>query len=357
MAVRTAAIPRSRAAWGIALTAVLMLLISSVIVPSGSEAHAPYFPEENESIASAYVIDDIAKSYVLYSFLPAEAGHYYSFELEEGERLLLQILVPVKDAEEGFIPDVALMVPGGGDGDGLPAYVEVPTTHGHKVLNGSLPAEVDYEGFTATAYYVTIDFDETSEGFANESGTFYIAVFHPGGKEGAYSLVVGYQERFTALEWLTMPLSQLNIFDWQGTGALLVLLPIASVFGIGLAASARRLRSFEAGRAPRALAAAGGLSFIATGAVTATHMAIALADSGLSASAAITLVLILISLALGSYTLLLSLSMLPEAKLTRPKLVALALLALVSWNGYLAGPAMLLIAALWPGIQDWSPSA
>ncbi len=353
MAGRAAAIPRSRAAWGIALTAVFMLLISSVLVPSGSEAHAPYFPEENDSIASAYEIDDIAKSYVLYSFLPEESGHYYTFELEEGERLLLQILVPVKDAEEGFIPDVALMIPGGGDGGGLPAYVEVPPTHGHKVINGSLPAEVDYEGFTATAYYVTIDFDETSDGFANESGTFYIAVFHPGGEEGAYALVVGYQERFTALEWLTMPLSQLNIFDWQGTGLLPLLLPLALTFAIGLAATARRLTALgPVEGAPRALVLVGGLSFIATAAVTATHMAMALSVSGLSGSAAITLVLILISLALGSYTVLLSLDLLPGARPTRARLLALALLALVSWNGYIIGPALLLTSALWPRSGD-----
>jgi len=208
------------------------MLLALVTVPFSSEAHAPRFPSGNDSLSEAYGIDDASKSWVFYSHLDENEVRYYGLDLED-ERLLIQLLVPVKETEGSFLPEIVMIIPGWSDGGPFPATVELIRGYGHKVLGSSLPSKAEYEGITATAFHAIVDIDGMSDDFHEGASTFYLAIHEPAGGEGNYALVVGHEESFTAGELLLVPFSLLQIYLWQGSGLLSVVAPIDVTMAAG----------------------------------------------------------------------------------------------------------------------------
>lgn len=330
---------RVSSAFAMAFVVVLMMLLTSI--PSSSDGHAPHFPSSNNDLENPYEISDHAKSWVLYSSLAENGVGYYRVGLDTVDRLLLQILVPVSEGKRGFVPNIAIMIPGGTPGEPLPSFVNVPEGYGHEVVSGSLPSAIDYEGITATAFYTVVDFDEIVGEFADEKGAFIIAVYHPAGLHGDYALVMGYKEMFTLTEIVMVPLSLLQIYLWAGNGILAVAIPFALVAGFG---TIPLLRDRSKSLARKFIRIAGFL-FLATAAVVTVQMTIALSQSGWGSEALATIGLIFLSLALGALTIRFSVRDFNDALKTRALLMGLALVAVISWNGYLIGPLLLIAAA------------
>jgi hypothetical protein len=57
------------------------------MLPLPASAHVPLLAGENENISSAQHISDPGKSWAVYGSLEQSEAHYYSFDMEEGERM------------------------------------------------------------------------------------------------------------------------------------------------------------------------------------------------------------------------------------------------------------------------------
>ena len=332
------------------LPVLLFFSLILVFIPFGSEAHAPVFPSSNDSLASAHDIDDPSKSWVIYNHLDQHSVHYYRFQLQD-QRLLMQILVPVHEAEGGFQPNLVLMIPDYADGPSLPSYIAAPPGYGYEVLVATLPETVDYEGITATAFYVVIDFDESSSELYDGLGNFYVAVYDANGDAGNYAFVLGYKESFTLSELALVPFSFIGIYLWQGSGLFLLAMPLAIALlgGISLMFYLHRRGSLDL---PRALALTGGSLMIGTALLVTLQMLYALNLSGFSSHAVTTLLLVSMSAAAGILAVLQALSPRIGSRSWRALTSFAAILALVSWGGLIIGPAMVMVAALSASRKD-----
>ena len=211
----------------------LLVTILMVSIPFDSEGRSPVFSTSNDSLASSLFIGNPAESCAFYNHLEKDSAHYYHFELQN-QRLFMQILVPVPAGNSGFLPDLVLMIPDWTGGSPLPSYVELAPGYGYEVIKATLPVAVDYEGVTAMAFYVIINFDEISDELYEGRGEFYVVIYDSHGEAGNYAFVLGHDESSTAIEFLLAPFSLINIYLWQGSGPLSLIIPIFEDGGGGL---------------------------------------------------------------------------------------------------------------------------
>lgn len=325
------------------LSFTILMLVLLTIFPISVEAHAPKFPMGNEAADSAYVIDDVSKSSVIYNRLGYDSAHYYALKVDD-ERLLIQLLVPVYDFDRGFRPHIALMVPDWSEGAPLPSYVVVPDGFGYEVLETEVAENAEYEGFTATSFYVIVDFDELTTELYEGELTLLIAVFHSSGMSGNYAIVVGYEESFTSTELLMVPFDLLRIYQWQGSDMLLVMTPILLILLMG-AILMMTMRNNGELDLSAFLGISGGSLMIGTAATATVQMLIALSNSGLSTGIVITSLLVIMGLAGGASSILLNLQEIQTRK-KRIVVVFSALLGILSFNGLVLGPILVILSAL-----------
>ncbi len=320
---------------------VLVLLLSAGAV----SAHSPQIADGNTSPETALEIEDTVKSWAFYSHLHHGEALYFSFEIQEGERLLLDLIVPVKDGDEGFLPRMVMMAPGIADQGAIPSWVEVPEGYGYQVIDTSLPEEATYEGFTPSAFY---DLGRTDSP-APASGKYYVAIFAPAPQEGNVALVIGYGESFTAQEWLLIPFSLYTIYLWEGQESWEILSPmiVTVVLGSLLIAYFRKRRP-EGIDLQHSLLLLSGLLVIGTAASTLVQTIITVRDSHLGPEMMITVVLFLIPGLLGFLLLRAGWKVGPLTKGDRVKLVIIGVLAIFAWAGYLIGPVLAMVSALLP---------
>jgi hypothetical protein len=212
----------------IGLFSILLMASMVLVVAAPVEAHSPLFPQENHSIETAMVIDDPARSFAVYHELQMEEAAYYQFNMSAGDRIFVQVLVPVSPME-GFIPSLALLIPGTGINDELPSFVEVPAGYHSIASPGNPAAEGELEPFTPGPIFILAEIDAE----ATEDGIYY-AVVYSNDNGGNYAFVIGYLEGFTAEEILSLPLNLLTIYQWEGQQLWQALLPYILVFAIGL---------------------------------------------------------------------------------------------------------------------------
>ena len=320
----------------------ILILALLITMPGTADAHAPKFPAGNDTLENAYIIDDVSKSLVIYNRLDGGVD-YYRFTIND-ERLLLQILVPPEDLARGLRPHIVLMMPNWTEGGALPAEIDVPDGYGYEILTPTVTATPEYEGITATAFHVLIDFDEYTSEFHDGEGTFFIAVYDSSGVSGNYALVVGYEERFTLSELLWIPFDLIGIYQWQGSSLTLIVTPILLflMMGVILMSSMRNNDDLDLNAI---LGISGGSLMIGTASTVTIQMLIAVSNSGLSSGLFMTSLLIIMGLAGGASTILLTVER-GEIKRWRALLVFAAFLGLLSFNGLLLGPAMTLAAAI-----------
>jgi len=312
-------------------------------------AHVPTFGGDGRSLETAILVEEPAKSRVLYGQLPAGENKYYSFEVEKGERILLGLTIPVKDGAQGFFPDLILMGPGLENEGVPPANLEIPQGYGVKVFSEKLPEAPTYEGFSPSAFYSPIRVDLK----APENGTYYVVV-SSAKTAGNYGIVVGYEETFTLKEWLTVPLNQIRIYQWEGQSLPLIFAPLAITLLIGLLLiyfKRKDLMDFTPGRIFGILA---GLLFLGTGASFIFQMLLSLSKSSYSSEVIITLILGFANIVLGIITLSLSLRKRDSnASSLKRRLYffGLGVAGLFLWAGWIVGPLLAFGAGLLPWKQ------
>lgn len=325
----------------------LVLLLSAGAVA----AHSPQLADGNTSPETAMVIEDAAKSWAFYSHLHRGEALYYTFEIEEGDRLLLNLIIPVEDGDDGFLPRMAIMAPGIADEGALPSWVEVPDGYGHMVIDTALPETATYEGFSPSSFY---DLGRTDEP-APVSGKYYVAVFAPASQEGSFALVVGYGESFTVQEWLLMPFSLYSVYLWEGQEPLEIMAPMIFALLLGLL-----LIMYYHGRRPEpldlqhSLFMLSGLFLTGTAAMTLFQTLVSVRDSHLGAEVMISIFLFAIPLSLGILVLRKGWKVGPLTKGGRIRMGIVGLLSILAWAGYLVGPMLVVLAALLPErIAKW----
>lgn len=308
-------------------------------------AHVPAFAGDNATPETAHEVPDAAKSWSIYDRLDGDRVAYYEFELSAGDRLVASTFTPTGGP---FTPTLVVLGPGvNGSGD-VPDRVDVPEGMGARVIPGEKPASPGYEPFTPATIYRTAAVDRRVE----EGGRYLLAVYEPDRRSGAVGVAVGYQERFTPVEYATVPFDLARVYLWEGTNPLVAFGPLLAVLVGGLALVGDRRESWDRPRLRYALVVSG-LSMLGTAATVAVKMAIALAATGWTPAALLTVAFVLGPAIFGGGLLRLVLSERFELnRRFRLLLVVVGLGGLATWAGLVVGPLIAVLAALAPGERD-----
>ncbi len=324
-------------------SAVIATFLFIVVLLPSATAHVPTFGGAGDSPDNAGHIHNPLKSWVVYDELHEGAeAHYYSVDMEAGQRLRITLFTP----EEGFVPGLVVIGPGVEANGTVPAYVDVPPGLNALILEGEEQDSADYEPFTPASYFYTVDFDWT----VTEDGEYYLAVYEPN-EGGKYGVAIGYLEEFTLMEWLSVPSDAIGIHEWEGQSSAVIIAPLLLTLIIGTFALVwppDRPRLTTDMPIWRWLGSFSGLLYIGTGVMMLSQMGIALSRSGFVSMALVTLIFVLIPIVLGVAVLYLSLK---SEDLTVPKrvtFIVLALVALFMWAGLYAGPVIGILAAVVP---------
>jgi hypothetical protein len=210
---------------------IMLLVALSALLPQAVLAHAPLSGDQNDTMGTAVVIPDPAKSWAIYSELH-EAGEFqfYRFEIKKDERIFVSLIKSTAEEDAGFIPNMALLGPGLPRQDVLTEAITVPDWMGWRVIPGQPALQATYEAFSPGSFYDMASLDTA----APEEGNYYVVVFSGTGG-GRYGLAVGYQESFTIVEWLTIPINAVSIHLWQGENWAYILGPILIPLAVGIA--------------------------------------------------------------------------------------------------------------------------
>ena len=325
-----------------------VLIAALVLVPVATAlAHSPVFPEDNHSLATAYQIDDPAKSWATYTALDhPDRGDYYKFTMSSGDKITISLLTPDSPSNSGFLPSFALLVPGLAQNNSVAAYIEVPDGYGTIVVNGTDPGQATYEAFSPGWFYELASLTMN----APKDGTYYVVVFDNAHKSGNYGLPVGYIEEFTPIEIVMVPYNVHVVYAWEGQNQFVTLLPIILILIVGGIMLYWRSKQ---GMAPKGiskwLAAFAGLAFLGSAASTIYQMLLAFSVTGAKGEAVFTLLFVTISIVLGVPTLMYAVRDKPTlTPWRRAALIVIGMIALFGWSGLYFGPALAILAALLP---------
>lgn len=86
-----------------------------------------------------------------------------------------------------------------------------------------------YEAFSPSAFYSLAKADLE----APKSGKYYAVAGSTQGK-GNYGIVIGYKEIFTLKEWVSVPLSQIKLYRWEGQSLFSIFAPLGITLTAGL---------------------------------------------------------------------------------------------------------------------------
>lgn len=328
------------------LASILILVTGIYFLLTPVFAHVPAFGEGGKSPETATLIENPAKSRVLYGQLSGADIQYYSFNMEKGERIVLGLIVPAGEESRLFTPDLILMGPGITDEETVPETAELPEGYGTKVFSGKVPESATYEGFTPSAFYSLARADLQ----APESGTYYAAVSSIEGG-GNYGVILGYRETFSLVEWLLIPLNQIKTYRWEGQSLPFIFFPLGVTLAVGILAISLKMEAAAGFNPARWSGIFSGLFFLGTGLSLIVQMLVSLSRSSYSPEVIITVFLALASLGLGIIALILSLK--DEGygmKSTRKQFYffGIGLAGLFLWAGWFIGPVLAFEAAVLP---------
>ena len=322
------------------LSALLYFLITPAF------AHVPEFDRGGKNPETATPVEDPEKSRVIYGQLSGEDIQYYSFKMEKGERISLELIIPAREEGRIYTPDLILMGPGLPDEGEVPDNVETPQGYGVKILTGTKPERATYEGFTPSAFYSLTRTDLQ----APESGTYYAAVSSVEG-EGNYGVVLGYKERFSLVEWLSIPLNQIRTYQWEGQSLIFIFFPLGITLAAGILGILLKKEATAGFNPARWAGTFAGLIFLGTGLSLISQMLYSLSRSSNSLEVIITIFFALAGIGLGIIALVLSLKDEGYGKRSTKKRLyffILGLAGLLLWAGLLAGPIFAFEASILP---------
>jgi uncharacterized protein YhhL (DUF1145 family) len=333
----------------LALALLLGAFLMTPLLSGQAAAHSPEFPSDNDSLANAWEIHDPSKSWAIYAELEAGQVDYYYMELEQGDRILLNLIVPVYEGDRDFLPVMALMGPGLDDVGTLPSQVEVPEGYGHVLVEGELEDEPTYEPFSPGSYYNVSWYDAP----AAETGIYYVAVFESGtsaGEGGNYGFPVGYRETFTLGEMVSIPFSLVEVYLWEGQDYWTIFAPMALMMLIGAAILVRRRDDVLERMAPFHLAVyVAGVLVLGSALITTTQFLLTWWTTPLDEAAIVTIFIIAVQAGLGQSMLRTGLRVRAEVNTwTRVKMALFGVISIFAWAGYIIGPMLAVIGALLP---------
>lgn len=333
------------------LSAILLLLFA---LSCPAPAHVPILAGDNDNITGALQISDAAKSWAAYGSLDGGA-HYYSIDVQQGDRIYLSLFKSTDPGERDFQPALALL------GPGLPP--ENSTLH-RSSLQLSLPpwatklkmvaaeargaASAVYEPFGPSSFIEISEINIT----APESARYYAAVYNinssnssilaGSGSSGYYGLAVGYKEQFSFSDRITTPLRLISVYLWEGQSLAMILIPYFAAELIGFLAFLRGSR-----RTYFCLAGTlAGFFFLATAATIINQMAFSLTRAPFGPEVYITLAIALFNVLLGVATIRLARG--EAGVLQRALLTVLGTIALLAGSGLLLGPLLAMAASFLP---------
>ena len=323
------------------LTMTIFIVLSLLVLAAPAEAHSPLFPDENHSIDTAMVIEDPAKSFVVYHDLERDEASYYQFDMKASERIFIQVLVPISP-EDGFVPSIALLLPGPGSNEGLPSFVEVPLGYHSMVAIGDPAAEGELEPFTPGPIFILAEIDVQ----APESGSYY-AVVYSNDEGGNYAFVIGYLEGFTAGEILSLPLNLLTIYQWEGQQLWEALLPYILVFALGAILAIYGYRKMGKPESwVKWLAAVAALAFIGSAFSVVYQLGFSFTRVPFSSLAILSLLFVLAYLIMGLALARFAYKRKQLRPLNRAVFLLIGIVGLSMWGGFYIGPILALVVAL-----------
>jgi hypothetical protein len=326
-----------------AAPAILVLLVISLLVLPAC-AHAPLNPGESGDLATAVLIAQPEKSYVIYGHLhePGDAA-YYRFDMAAGQTLHAALLV---NSRSTTAPDLIIMgqsIPS----SGIPQKnLQIPPGGGVVVMRGRLPEKPGYEPFSPAALYQVASYTTVVPG----PGTYYAAVI-ASVEEQDYSFAPGFKEEFTVTEWLLVPVSVIGIHSYEGQSPFIVLSPCIALVFIGIALLLRQQRRIGISRSPFSWCSiTAGLLYLGGASVTFTQMVRTLGITGWDNSAILTLLFIFIPVVLGIAAIRTGFGAGHPVQLKERAIVAvIGVLGLLFWAGLIVGPVIAFAAAIVPG--------
>ena len=324
---------------------LLTLLTLTCFLITPAFAHVPVFEKGGENPETATRVEDPAKSRVIYGQLSGENARYYSFEVAEGERISLGLIIPVEE-DKSYIPDLILIGPGLPDEGEIPEKVEAPAGYGTKVIAGTIPGSATYEGFTPSVFYSLARADLQ----APESGTYYVAVSSV--KEGgSYGIVMGYEDRLSLTEWLSLPLNQIRTYRWEGQNLPFIFFPFGMTLATGIFGILLKKEAAAELNPARWAGTFAGLIFLGTGLSLIFQMLYSLSRGSYSPEVIITVFFAIAGIVSGIMALVLSLKDERYGKrLTKKRIYffILGFAGLLFWAGLIIGPILAFEASVLP---------
>lgn len=329
--------------------AILITLIIITILAGPAIGHSPEFPKGNESLDDAWEVHDPGKSWALYCTLPEGKVHYYKMDFDAGDRILLDLIIPVDEGKRGFLPQMALIGPNMSMIGYLPKYVEVPDGYGYVVAVSQLPTEPKFEAFSPGSYYQLAKLDST----AGLSGQYYVAVWEGAdgpGTGGEYGFPVGFREEFTLEEMVFIPFSLLGVYEWEGQELWMIFVPMLTVLIlIGLYVFWKRRIIFSGICYLQYFEIVAGAMITGTGMMTLTQLAMTAMTTPLDGLVGVTIFFIISQSVIGLVLVRKGLSANRKvSRWDRLVLVFLGLISIAIWAGYVIGLLLAIIGALLP---------
>jgi hypothetical protein len=328
---------------------LLALAIISLLAASQSaDAHSPTFPGNNTSLANATHVDNPAKSWAIYTHLEEGAFQYYALDLKAGDRLYLNLIVPTHEKGTGFQPDMAVLGPFTDRNGTIPASLEIPASYGWKEIGGTFPDKPTYESFSPGTFLNLATFDE----LVGTEGRYYVVVYQDASLaplHGDYGLAVGYVESFTLTEFITIPFSLLNVYQWEGQSLVQIFAPIVAVFLVGLlSVFLWNRQEFARMGAAQGFALVSGLLFLSTASNTIIQTLISISQAGLVAEVLVTAIFIISPLLLSWFMIRIAIVQDVLIRRRRIEMFIIGLIGLFVWGGLIVGPILAMVGSVLP---------
>ncbi|MDD1749915.1 MAG: hypothetical protein LUO89_08565 [Methanothrix sp.] len=336
------------------LSAILLLMLLLALPAS---AHIPLMAGGNENISSAMHITDPAKSWAVYGSLERDGVHYYSFDLEEGERIYLSLFKSSDAKEKDFLPALALIGPGLKTAEMPARQLSLPPQASRlKILaaegKGKKAINATYEPFGPSSFIELAEINIS----APESARYYAAVYSNAnvinngtnstndlsGALGHYGLAVGYREEFSFSDRIATPLRLISVYLWEGQSLGMILIPY-------LVAEILALLLFWRGSRRTSFCLAGSLAgflFLATSASVFTQMVFSLTRAPFGPEVYITVAIAVFHALLGVAGIRLARG--EAGILQRALLAVFGTLALLAGSGMIMGGILAMAASFLP---------
>lgn len=351
------------------MMAVTVLGVTS-IAGVGS-AHLPIYTSGGSTMSTALKIPDANTSYGITAEFPSSTNRiqFYAFSVHAGQDLSFELDVPAISSLQDFAPVVLLIGPGLHSPDSNTSRVidefniTLSSVDGANIYlyNGTENVRV-FEPFTQTNLWVR----QSTEVTLPSKGIYYLAVAVPQGWPhdatsgfGKYVLAPGTAERFTLLDYMSIPIDWVKWHAFWEQSVLLLMVPTFLVVIIGVTGTWYYLMN----RRPEMLQSKPSVTRIgfylgAVGAMlmvgsTVNQMALLFGYTRFSLETAdyIELMLQFIGLVLGMIAFRMAFSLM-RPRSTSSKVLSIALLVVIGFAaltvgaGWLVGPVLFACAGL-----------